>query len=113
MRACPTTRGVNRCVVFSQGWIHRITDNLLVSSKAAGELAKGRDSGRIPASSGEATAQLADDDDAEDTFGVGYLNPAFDDHNANGRPFNINPGSLYKHSVESTYIFGYVGLPPR
>ncbi|XP_076668295.1 dystrophin, isoforms A/C/F/G/H isoform X2 [Andrena cerasifolii] len=72
-----------------QEWIHKITDNLLIKSKA-GE-SKGRDNyGRIKSSkqSDQTSAQLVKKenkliDENEEIYGIGYLNPAFDDNQCN------------------------------
>ncbi|XP_076652088.1 dystrophin, isoforms A/C/F/G/H isoform X8 [Halictus rubicundus] len=72
-----------------QEWIHKITDNLLIKSKV-GET-KGRDNyGRIkPSRQPEQTSvQLVKKetkliDKNEKIYGIGYLNPAFDDNQIN------------------------------
>lgn len=73
-------------IIFSQEWIHKITDNLLIKSKA--EASKGRDNyGRNKLSRQlEQTSlqpvkkekKLIDENEA--IYGIGYLNPAFDDN---------------------------------
>lgn len=77
----PRPRVKTGCVVFSQEWIHRITDNLLISSKARAESPEGRDS---------RSCGTRQDEGGID--GVGYLN--LDERSAtasapDGRP---NPG---------------------
>nr|XP_031832544.1 utrophin-like isoform X2 [Nomia melanderi] len=72
-----------------QEWIHKITDNLLIKSKA-GET-KGRDNyGRIKLSRQpeQTSVQLVKKenklvDKNEEIYGIGYLNPAFDDNQIN------------------------------
>ncbi|XP_015432799.1 PREDICTED: dystrophin-like [Dufourea novaeangliae] len=72
-----------------QEWIHKITDNLLIKSKV-GET-KGRDNyGRIKSSRQpeQAPVQLVKKetkliDENEEIYGIGYLNPAFDDNQSN------------------------------
>ncbi|XP_014483281.1 PREDICTED: dystrophin-like [Dinoponera quadriceps] len=73
-----------------QEWIHKITDSLLVRAKAGGT--KGRDNhrrnrspaGKQPEQSSAHLArkekQLIDENEA--IYGIGYLNPAFDDNHA-------------------------------
>lgn len=76
-------------IVFSQEWIHKITDNLLIKSKV-GE-SKGRDNyRRIKSSkqSDQTSVQLVKKenkliDENEEIYGIGYLNPAFDDNQCN------------------------------
>jgi len=73
-------------VMFSQEWIHKITDNLLIKSKA--EASKGRDNygrNKSPRQLEQTSAQpvkkekkLIDENEA--IYGIGYLNPAFDDN---------------------------------
>lgn len=73
-------------IIFSQEWIHKITDNLLIKSKA--EASKGRDNyGRNKLSKQlEQTSahpvkkekKLIDENKA--IYGIGYFNPAFDDN---------------------------------
>lgn len=73
-------------IIFSQEWIHKITDNLLIKSKA--DTSKGRDNyGRNKLSRQlEQTSahpvkkekKLIDENEA--IYGIGYLNPAFDDN---------------------------------
>ncbi|XP_026823545.1 dystrophin, isoforms A/C/F/G/H isoform X3 [Ooceraea biroi] len=69
-----------------QEWIHKITDNLLVKSKA--EASKGRDNygrNKSPRQLEQTSAQPAKKekkliDENEAIYGIGYLNPAFDDN---------------------------------
>jgi hypothetical protein len=79
------------CVIFSQEWIHWITDNMLISSKTLGVSPRGRDNRTAPSTIGNAAMNLALD--AEDAYGIGYLNPAFDDNGATDRTGSANPGS--------------------
>lgn len=75
--------------MFSQEWIHKITDNLLIKSKV-GET-KGRDNyGRTKLSKQpeHTSVQLAKKenkliDENEEIYGIGYLNPAFDESQCN------------------------------
>ncbi|XP_076177445.1 dystrophin, isoforms A/C/F/G/H isoform X5 [Ptiloglossa arizonensis] len=72
-----------------QEWIHKITDNVLIKSKV-GET-KGRDNyGRIKSSRqpDQTSVQLVKKenkliDENEEIYGIGYLNPAFDDNQSN------------------------------
>ncbi|XP_050448334.1 utrophin-like isoform X3 [Cataglyphis hispanica] len=69
-----------------QEWIHKITDNLLIKSKA--EASKGRDNygrNKLPRQLEQTSAhsvkkekKLIDENEA--IYGIGYLNPAFDDN---------------------------------
>lgn len=75
-------------IIFSQEWIHKITDSLLIKSKM-GET-KGRDNyGRTKLSRQDQTSmQLAKKenkliDENEEIYGIGYLNPAFDESQCN------------------------------
>ncbi|XP_024942886.1 dystrophin, isoforms A/C/F/G/H isoform X6 [Cephus cinctus] len=71
-----------------QEWIHKITDSLLIKSKAGDT--KGRDTlgqNRLPKEINHDTQflrkkemKLVDED--EEMYGIGYLNPAFDDNQA-------------------------------
>ncbi|XP_025153925.1 dystrophin isoform X7 [Harpegnathos saltator] len=69
-----------------QEWIHKITDNLLVKTKA-GET-KGRDNygrNKLPKQLEQTSAHLVKKekkliDENEAIYGIGYLNPAFDDN---------------------------------
>lgn len=73
-------------IIFSQEWIHKITDNLLIKSKT--EASKGRDNyGRnklsrqleqTSAHPNKKEKKLIDENEA--IYGIGYLNPAFDDN---------------------------------
>lgn len=73
-------------IIFSQEWIHKITDNLLIKSKA--EASKGRDNyGRnklskqleqTSAPPAKKEKKLIDENQA--IYGIGYFNPAFDDN---------------------------------
>lgn len=73
-------------IIFSQEWIHKITDNLLIKSKA--EASKGRDNygrNKLPRQLEQTSAhpvkkekKLIDKNEA--IYGIGYLNPAFDDN---------------------------------
>ena len=73
-------------IIFSQEWIHKITDNLLIKSKA--EASKGRDNyGRNKLSKqleqtsthpAKKEKKLIDENKA--IYGIGYFNPAFDDN---------------------------------
>lgn len=73
-------------IIFSQEWIHKITDNLLIKSKA--ETSKGRDNyGRnklskqleqTSAHPAKKEKKLIDENKA--IYGIGYFNPAFDDN---------------------------------
>lgn len=74
-------------LMFSQEWIHKITDNLLIKSKA--ESSKGRDNygrNKSPRQLEQTSAappikkekKLIDENEA--IYGIGYLNPAFDDN---------------------------------
>lgn len=73
-------------IIFSQEWIHKITDNLLIKSKA--EASKGRDNygrNKLPRQLEQTSAhpvkkekKLIDENEA--IYGIGYLNPAFDDN---------------------------------
>lgn len=73
-------------IIFSQEWIHKITDNLLIKSKA--EVSKGRDNyGRNKLSKqpeqtcahpAKKEKKLIDENQA--IYGIGYFNPAFDDN---------------------------------
>lgn len=73
-------------VIFSQEWIHKITDNLLVKTKAGNT--KGRDNygrNKLPKQLEQTTAHLVKKekkliDENEAIYGIGYLNPAFDDN---------------------------------
>ncbi|XP_031782469.1 dystrophin, isoforms A/C/F/G/H isoform X4 [Nasonia vitripennis] len=78
-----------------QEWIHRITDNMLISSKTTtSESPKGRDNRSATMQpSGAATGSGALADDREDMYGIGYLNPAFDDNNAAGARSTARPGT--------------------
>lgn len=76
-------------IIFSQEWIHKITDNLLIKSKV-GET-KGRDNyGRTKLSKqpDQTSVQLTKKenkliDENEEVYGIGYLNPAFDESQCN------------------------------
>lgn len=76
-------------IIFSQEWIHKITDSLLIKSKV-GET-KGRDNyGRTKLSRqpDQTSVQLAKKetkliDENEEVYGIGYLNPAFDESQCN------------------------------
>lgn len=73
-------------IIFSQEWIHKITDNLLIKSKA--DASKGRDnygrnklSRQLEQTSAHPVKKektLIDENEA--IYGIGYLNPAFDDN---------------------------------
>lgn len=73
-------------IIFSQEWIHKITDNLLIKSKA--EASKGRDNygrNKLPRQLEQTSAhsvkkekKLIDENEA--IYGIGYLNPVFDDN---------------------------------
>lgn len=75
-------------IIFSQEWIHKITDNLLIKSKAEAEASKGRDNyGRnklskqleqTSAHPAKKEKKLIDENKA--IYGIGYFNPAFDDN---------------------------------
>lgn len=78
-------------IIFSQEWIHKITDSLLIKSKV-GET-KGRDNyGRTKLSKQpeQTSVQLVKKenkliDENEEIYGIGYLNPAFDESQCNVR----------------------------
>lgn len=73
-------------IIFSQEWIHKITDNLLVKTKAGDT--KGRDNygrNKLPKQPEQTAAHLVKKekkliDENEAIYGIGYLNPAFDDN---------------------------------
>lgn len=94
------------CVVFSQEWIHRITDNMLISSKTTtSESPKGGDNRSAKVASGSpAPAGAALADDREDMYGIGYLNPAFDDNNAAGARPTTRPGSQIHSLLKHTFL---------
>ncbi|KAG7201714.1 hypothetical protein KM043_004438 [Ampulex compressa] len=72
-----------------QEWIHKITDNLLIKTKAGDT--KGRDNlgrSKLPRQLDQSPAHLAKKetkliDENEEMYGIGYLNPAFDDNQCN------------------------------
>lgn len=80
---------------------------MLISSKTTtSESPKGRDNRSATVQpSGAATGSGALADDREDMYGIGYLNPAFDDNNAAGARSTARPGSqthsLLKHTFHS------------
>ncbi|XP_032668823.1 dystrophin, isoforms A/C/F/G/H-like isoform X7 [Odontomachus brunneus] len=69
-----------------QEWIHKITDNLLIKTKAGDT--KGRDNygrNKLPKQLEQASAHVVKKekkliDENEAIYGIGYLNPAFDDN---------------------------------
>lgn len=102
-------------MIFSQEWIYKITNNLLVKTKAGDT--KGRDNygrNKLPKQCEQTAAHLIKKetkliDENEAIYGIGYLNPAFDDNQCTvintpeGSPVDI-PHRSRKSSAKSEKV---------